>query len=132
MIKAWVRGLVIAAILATLSSLAENPTDIAIARSAAQKNLGTREGQAYYRQLREQFTEKYRRTKSRCSTNREVNQLVNFDVYIRIRQNGSVDDVLLSPKTKVASCIREKLVKDRFAPPPQPRYWVHLDMRAGK
>jgi hypothetical protein len=118
--------------LAALPGWAENPTDIAIARSAAQKNMKTSEGQAYYRQLRDQFSDKYRQTKARCSTNREVTQLVNFDVYIRLQQNGSVDEVLLSPKSKVASCIREKLVKDRFTPPPQPRYWVHLDMRAGK
>jgi len=126
------RFAVLAIVVAAFTCRAENPSDIIIARTAAQKNMRSSEGQAYYRQLREQFTEKYRRTKARCSTNREVTELVNFDVYIRMKQNGTVDEVLLSPKTKVASCIREKLVKDRFAPPPQPRYWVHLDMRAGK
>jgi len=55
--------------------------------------------------------------------------LRSFWILLKLDKDGTVKEVLLYPATKVGTCEREALLKDRFTSPPRPAYWIGVFMK---
>jgi hypothetical protein len=106
----------------------EKPTSVSDARSAVEANLRTPEGKAYDEQLGKEFPQKYLGTMRECKKS-AGEDLASFWILIKLDKDGTVREVLLHPTTKLVSCARNVLLKDKFSPPPGPAYWVSVYMQ---
>lgn len=103
-------------------------TPLDTARAAVKANMETPEGKQYDQVIGTEFGKRYVSVMGRCTKSASGDDLGGFDIYIKLDCSGTVQDVLLSPATTVASCVRRALVNDKFAPPPKPSYWVNISM----
>src|SRR5579862_4224627 len=112
--------------LLLLSIQAEDKaTSLRDAQSAVDSNLQTPEGKAYDAQLSKEFPDKYTDTMRQCKQS-AGGDLRSFWVLIKLSQNGSANEVLLYPSTKLGECTRETLLKGKLSPPPKADYWVSI------
>jgi hypothetical protein len=125
---AWAVALLLS-VMWTQSVVAEDkPTSLSDARAAVEANLRTPEGKAYDEQLGTEFVQKHLGPVRQCKQS-AGDDLRSFWILIKLDKDGTVKEVLLYPSTKVATCEREALLKDKFASPPRPAYWVSVYMK---
>jgi hypothetical protein len=116
----------------TQSVVAEDkPTTLSDARAAVETNLRTPEGKAYDEQLGTEFVQKHLGSVRQCKQS-AGDDLRSFWILIKLDKDGTVKEVLLYPSTKVGTCARESLLKDKFSSPPRPAYWVSVYMKMGQ
>jgi hypothetical protein len=106
---------------------ATSVASLEVARVAVETNMATAEGKHYDPIIGMAFGEKYASLLRACSEAAR-NERRDFDIYLRLSNTGTVQDVLVSPATKIATCVRQELRKGSFAPPPKPSYWVNIHM----
>ncbi len=106
----------------------DKPTSLPDARSAVEANLRTSEGKAYDEQLAKEFPQKYLDTMRECKKSAGAD-FSSFWILLRLDKDGAVKEVLLSPSTKLGSCVRDALLKGKFTAPPKAAYWVSVYIR---
>lgn len=106
----------------------DKPTSLSDARAALEANLRTSEGKAYDEQLGTEFAGKHLGPLRQCKQT-AGDDLRSFWILLKLDKDGTVKEVLLSPETKLGTCAREALLKDRFPAPPRPAYWVNVYMK---
>jgi hypothetical protein len=110
----------------------EQPTGanmlIAEAKAAVRANMQTPDGPGYDAEVAREFGERYVRTMQVC-VDAAAGNAENFEIFMRIAQDGTVQEVITEPAAGVAGCVRQELAKDSFAPPPRPSYWVNISMK---
>jgi hypothetical protein len=106
----------------------DKPTSLSDARAAVETNLRTPEGKAYDEQLGTEFVQKHLGPMRQCKQS-AADDLRSFWILIKLDKDGTVKEVLLYPTTKVGTCARESLLKDKFSSPPRPAYWVSVYMK---
>ena len=47
---------------------------------------------------------------------------------MQVGKNGSVQQMMVVPETASDTCLRPKLAKAAFTPPPKPEYWVRVSL----
>ena len=57
------------------------------------------------------------------------NDLDSFWILLRLEKDGGVQEVLLYPTTRLGTCARDTLLRDRFQSPPRPAYRVDVYMK---
>jgi hypothetical protein len=58
--------------------------------------------------------------------------LRSFWILMKLNQDGSAGQILLCPQTKLGTCAREELLKEKFLAPPQAGYWVSVYMKLAR
>jgi hypothetical protein len=106
----------------------DKPTSLSDARAAVEANLRTPEGKAYDEQLGTEFVQKHLGALRQCKQS-AGDDLRSFWILLKLDKDGTVKEVLLYPATKLGTCAREALLKDRFSSPPRPAYWVGVYMK---
>lgn len=106
----------------------EKPTSLSDAQAAVEANLKTPEGKAYEEKMGKEFPEKYLGTMHQCKQSAD-GDLRSFWMLMKLGQDGSVNEVLLYPSTKLGACARESLLKGKFSSPPHPAYWESVYMK---
>src|SRR5262244_4656779 len=76
------------------------------------------------------FPEKYQRSMQRCTKLAKQKDLENFEIFLQIARDGSVQKILVSPQTRVALCLRRDILKGTFRAPPSAGYWIRKIGRA--
>jgi hypothetical protein len=109
----------------------DKPTSLSDARAAVEANLRTPEGKAYDEQLGTEFVQKHLGPLRECKQS-AGDDLRSFWILIKLDKDGTVKEVLLYPTTKVGTCSREALLKDKFSSPPRPAYWVSVYMKMAR
>jgi hypothetical protein len=108
----------------------DRPTSLSDAQAAVEANLRTPEGKAYDEKLGTEFVQShlgpFRQCKQSAGDDRR-----SFWILLKLEQDSTVREVLLYPATKLGTCAREALLKDRFTPPPRPAYWIGVYMKMG-
>jgi hypothetical protein len=108
------------------SATSENkPTSFSDARAAVESNLRTPEGKSFDEQMGNEFVSKHLGPFRQCKQT-AGDDLRNFWILLKLDKDGSAHEILLYPETKLGSCARDALLKDKFLPPPQPAYWVSV------
>jgi hypothetical protein len=103
-------------------------TPIDVAREAVRVNMLTVEGHRYDGQIGMEFGRKYASIMQGCTKAGAKEDLGNFEMFVKVDKGGAVKEVLSSPPTKVATCVRRTLLTDHFTSPPKPMYWVNISM----
>jgi hypothetical protein len=113
-------------------AVAQNkPTSLSDAQAAVEANLRTPEGKAYDEKLGTEFVQSHLGAIRQCKQS-AGDDLRNLWILLKLEKDGTVKEVLLYPATKVGACAREALLKDRFAPPPRPAYWISVYMKMSR
>ena len=117
-----------------MASLATNaddnakPTSLSDARKAVEANLRSPEGKSFDEKLGTDFVQHHLDAFRRCKQAAGAD-LGNFWTLLKLKQDGSVEEVLLYPATKLGTCARADLLKETFPAPPHADYWVSVYMR---
>jgi hypothetical protein len=103
-------------------------TLIAEAKAAVRANMQTPDGPRYDAEVAREFGERYVQTMQVC-VDTAAGNAGNFEIFMRIAQDGAVQEVITEPAAGVAGCVRQELAKDSFPPPPRPSYWVNISLK---
>ena len=106
----------------------DKPTSLSDAQAAVEANLRTPEGKAYDEKLGTEFVQSHLGAFRQCKQS-AGDDLRSFWILLKLEKDGTVKEVLLYPATKVGTCARESLLKDRFTPPPRAAYWIGVYMK---
>jgi hypothetical protein len=96
------------------------------AYKAVAANVATREGQKYDSVIAQEFSSRYMRLVKDCSTT--ANGTPPTLLILQVSKSGSVQQMLVVPETASDACLRPKLAKAAFTPPPKPDYWVRVSL----
>jgi hypothetical protein len=98
--------------------------------SAVEANMKTPVGKQYDQKIANEFLEKYLSGLKACKQGLPAGAKVDsFDMFIKIKTDGQVADVLVYPESQFANCARNTLVNGKFSPPPHDDYWVNVHMQ---
>jgi hypothetical protein len=89
-------------------------------------NVATPEGQRYDGQIAKEFTARYARVVSACST--PTSGHAPTLLIMQVGKTGTVQQMLVVPQDASDACLRPKLEKAYFSPPPKPEYWVRVSL----
>jgi len=109
----------------------EKPSSLSDARAAIEANLKTPQGKAYDEKFGNDLMQHYIGGMRQCKQS-SGGDSQSFWMLFRLKQDGSVREILLAPATKTASCDRDLLMKARFSPPPRDDYWQGLYLNMGR
>jgi hypothetical protein len=126
----WTIAFLISLTWIQLAVAQDKPTSLADARAAVEANLRTPEGNAYDEKLGTEFVQSHLGAMRQCKQS-AGDDLRDFWILLKLDKDGTVKEVRLYPATKVGTCAREALLKDRFTPPPRPAYWISVYMKMG-
>ena len=120
-------GVVLVAFAAS-AMWAQKPTPVAQAKAAVEANMKSAEGQKYDTDVGTAFGDQSADDVAQCF-DKSGGDTRPFVMYMKLGEAGEVQEILLDPKTKVGSCVRERVVKERFPRPPRAMYWVKVEMK---
>jgi hypothetical protein len=95
------------------------------AYKAVNANVATPEGQRYDGQIAKEFSARYARAVQDCKNGTDAPTLL----IMQVGKAGGVQQMLVVPQTASDACLRPKLEKANFSPPPKPEYWVRVSLK---
>ena len=95
------------------------------AYKAVNENVATPEGARYDGQIAKEFGARYAREIAGCASQADAPKLL----ILQVGKSGSVQQMLVVPETASDACVRPKLEKANFSPPPKPEYWVRVSLK---
>jgi hypothetical protein len=96
------------------------------AYKAVAANVATREGQKYDSVIAQEFSSRYMRAVKDCSST--TSGTAPTLLILQVSKSGSLQQMLVVPDTASDTCLRPKLAKASFTPPPKPDYWVRINL----
>ena len=96
------------------------------AYKAVGANVATPEGQKYDSVIAQEFSNRYWRVVKDCSANASGPSPTLL--ILQMSKSGGVQQVLVVPDTASDGCLRPKMIKATFTPPPKPDYWVRVSL----
>jgi len=96
------------------------------AYKAVAANVATPEGQKYDSVIAQEFSSRYLRAVKDC--NATASGPAPTLLILQVSKSGSVQQMLVVPETASDACLRPKLAKAAFTPPPKPEYWVRVSL----
>ena len=121
-----VAAFVIAAGLAAGSARA---TGVEIARNEAEKNANSPAGRRYEGTLLGKVDVWLRPAVEKCAKEAPAEERISFDALIRVGSEGKAEEVLFGPETAVAKCVAPTFQDQTYPRPPEPSWWVKLEVR---
>ncbi len=118
----WILAILFVALLGRLSA-AEKPTSLSDVQAAIDANLKTQEGKSFDERLGSDFVEKHMGPLRACKQ-AAGGDWTSFWILMKLAKDGSPEEVLFHPTTKLATCAHDGLMKEKFLAPPRPDYWV--------
>jgi hypothetical protein len=96
------------------------------AYKAVAANVATLQGQKYDSVIAQEFSSHYLRAVKDCSA--AASGPAPTLLILQVSKTGSVQQMLVVPETASDTCLRPKLAKAAFTPPPKPDYWVRVSL----
>jgi hypothetical protein len=96
------------------------------AYKAVAANVATLQGQKYDSVIAQEFSSHYLRAVKDCSA--ATSGPAPTLLILQVSKSGSVQQMLVVPETASDTCLRPKLAKAAFTPPPKPDYWVRVSL----
>ena len=119
-----------ALILAFLMASGSTPAEIA--RSEAESNAKSPAGKRYEGVLISKVDEWLRPAVERCVRNAPETEMVSFNALLRVSAEGKAEEVILRPETSVAKCVEPDFRGSVYPRPPQPDWWVKVEVHLNK
>ena len=124
----WAVALVMSLTLTQRIVAEDKPTTLSAARAAIEANLRTPEGKAFDEQMGTEFVQKHLGAVRQCKQS-AGDDLRSFWILIKLDKDGTAKELLLYPTTKLGTCARDALLKEKFSSPPKPAYWISVYMK---
>lgn len=105
---------------------AEALTAFDSALKAEHANVATPAGEVFDKEIGKQFSERHTDTMNRCTQNVTDADLAGFDLLMKLGADGKVQEALIRPETKVATCLQKSVTNDAYKKPPRDGYWVRI------
>jgi hypothetical protein len=96
------------------------------AYKAVAANVATLQGQKYDSVIAQEFSSHYLRAVKDCSA--AASGPAPTLLILQVSNSGSLQQMLVVPETASDMCLRPKLAKAAFTPPPKPDYWVRVSL----
>lgn len=98
------------------------------AYKAVSENMATPEGRDYDSAIARQFTTRFAKAVKECaaSTSGPSPTLL----VLQMSRTGAIQQMMVVPDNASDACLRPKLEKAAFSPPPKPEYWVRVALSA--
>ena len=109
------------------SEQARTPTSIA--RQEAESNVRTPAGRAYEGVVIGRAEEWLRPALERCVKEAPAEERISFDAFVRVGANGQAEEAVFGPETAVARCVAAEFRSAKYPTPPQPSWWVRVEVR---
>ncbi|HEX4441498.1 MAG TPA: hypothetical protein VH854_15585 [Thermoanaerobaculia bacterium] len=123
-----IRRLALAALLAGLPAWAL-ATGVEIARNEAEQNAKSPAGKRYEGTLLGKIDEWLRPAVEKCAKDVAAEDRIGFDALVRVGADGKAEEVLFGPETAVARCVAPTFQDQTYPRPPEPSWWVKLEVR---
>jgi hypothetical protein len=108
----------------------DKPANLSDARAAIEANMKTPQGKAYDEKFGSEVMQNYIAGMRQCLKT-VGGDAKSFWMLFRLKQDGTVREILLAPATNAGSCDRELLLKAKFSPPPRDDYWQGMYLNTG-
>ena len=106
---------------------------VATAEEAAVAAASTPEGKQFKQDVADAFGREQGKTLQACASTMWQPELSDFRLFMQFDAKGKVRRALVSPTTKMAVCLRDKIKGWKAnVPAPQARTWVSLAVRLQK
>ena len=99
------------------------------AYKAVSVNIATPEGQKYDEVIAREFTGRYARAVKDCAAANASGPAPTL-LILQMGRSGAVQQMMVVPDNASDTCLRPKLEKAAFTPPPKPEYWVRVSLGA--
>ena len=98
---------------------------------AVDANLKTSAGKQYDAEIGKQLTQQHAAAIRQCRQSSQNDGVDPFDIFLKLKADGRVDQALAYPEAPLATCTRDALAKAKFSAPPHDDYWVniHLELK---
>jgi hypothetical protein len=96
------------------------------AYKAVNANVSTPEGQKYDGVIAQEFSSRYLRAVKDCSAGASGPSPTLL--ILQMSKSGAVQQMMVVPETASDACLRPKIAKAAFTPPPKPEYWVRVSL----
>jgi Domain of unknown function (DUF4034) len=96
------------------------------AYKAVNANVSTPEGQKYDGVIAQEFSSRYLRAVRDCSAGASGPSPTLL--ILQMSKSGAVQQMMVVPETASDACLRPKIAKAAFTPPPKPEYWVRVSL----
>jgi hypothetical protein len=120
-------------ILVLSSSLcnAADKKQLSVALAAVEANLKTSAGKQYDAEIGKQLSQQHAAAIRQCRQSSQNDGLNPFDIFLKLKADGSVDQALAYPEAPLATCTRDALSRAKFSGPQHDDYWVniHLELK---
>ena len=115
----------------TVSFLAASAlaTGVEIARNEAEQNAKSPAGKRYEGTLLGKVDEWLSPAVEKCAKDVPAEDRIGFDALIRVGADGKAEEVLFGPETAVARCVAPTFQDQTYPRPPEPSWWVKLEVR---
>jgi len=121
---AWAAAVLI---LAVATSASEPPFEARLAEAKA--NLETKAGAEYELVFSKVFREHYPRRASECLKEAGATGATDFELLLRLRADGEVEETLIRPETGLSRCFAKGTKAVHFPSPPRAGFWIVVGMR---
>jgi hypothetical protein len=101
---------------------------IIAAYQAVSVNIATPEGQKYDEVVAKEFSARYMRAVKDCAAS--ASGPAPTLLVLQMGKSGAVQQMMVVPDNASDVCLRPKLEKAAFSPPPKPEYWVRVALSA--
>jgi hypothetical protein len=98
------------------------------AYKAVSLNIATPEGQKYDEVVAKEFSVHYLRAVKDCAAS--ASGPAPTLLVLQMGKSGAVQQMMVVPDNASDACLRPKLEKAAFSPPPKPEYWVRVSLSA--
>ena len=120
-------------ILVLSSSLcnAADKKQLSVALAGVEANLKTSAGKQYDAEIGKQLSQQHAAAIRQCRQSNQNDGVDPFDIFLKLKADGSVDQALAYPEAPLATCTRDALSKAKFSAPPHDDYWIniHLELK---
>ncbi|MGZ4872271.1 MAG: hypothetical protein ACXVK3_10305 [Candidatus Angelobacter sp.] len=96
------------------------------AYKAVAANVATPEGQKYDSVIAQEFSSRYLRAVKDCSAGSSGPSPTLL--ILQVAKSGAVQQMMVVPENASDACLRPKIAKAAFTPPPKPEYWVRVSL----
>jgi hypothetical protein len=117
------------AILAAFVAASVLATGVEIARNEAEQNAKSPAGKRYEGTLLGKVDEWLRPAVEKCAKEVPADERIGFDALVRVGADGKAEEVLFGPETAVAKCVAPTFQDQTYPRPPEPSWWVKLEVR---
>jgi hypothetical protein len=99
------------------------------ALAEAERNAKRPAGHAFEAAVGKEFGATYGPKLSGCAKQVKKRDLRDFDVLMKLSQNGRVQEAMVRPETNLALCLRDQLKEASLPVPETEGYWVRVGLK---